>query len=152
MEISGQVKINGNLSIERGSGSDKTINYTGRASILVNGDATLDTNLYSRNADGTTANSFPVNNIFGIMTTGSLTMGVNSQLELMGAFYAAQQLKSEKQTVVTGTYVSNYFDMGTNVPEIYQVPSLADNLPTGMVGAGSVLIFSQISWRELGTA
>ncbi|MCC6797276.1 MAG: hypothetical protein IT366_19320 [Candidatus Hydrogenedentes bacterium] len=152
MEISGQVKVNGNFAIERGAGNDKTISYTGRAAILVNGDASLDTNLYSQNANGTTANSFPVNNIFGIMTTGNLTMGVNSQLELMGAFYAAQQIKSQKQTIVTGTYVSNYFDMGTNVPEIYQVPTLADNLPTGMIGAGQVLVFSQISWRELGTA
>ncbi|NUM54389.1 MAG: hypothetical protein HUU46_12145 [Candidatus Hydrogenedentes bacterium] len=152
MEISGQVKINGNFAIERGSGNDKTINYTGRAAILVNGDATLDTNLYSVNSDGTTANSFPVNNIFGIMTTGSLTMGVNSQLELMGAFYASQQIKSTKQTIVTGTYVSNYFDMGTNVPEIYQVPTLADNLPLGMIGAGQVLVYEQISWREIAAA
>ncbi|MDZ4860878.1 MAG: hypothetical protein SGI88_18035 [Candidatus Hydrogenedentes bacterium] len=151
MEISGQVMVNGNLSINRGGGSDKTIHYTGRGAILVNGDATLDTNLYARNADGTTANSFPVNNIFGIMCSGNLTMGVNSQLELMGAFYAQQQIRSEKQTIVTGTYVSNYFDMGTNVPEIYQVPELANNLPTGMIGAYPILIFSQVSWRELGT-
>lgn len=150
LEISGQVMVNGNFAIERGSGNDKTIHYTGRAAILVNGDAILDTNMYSRNADGTTANSFPANNIFGIMCTGSLTMGVNSQLELMGAFYAQNQIRSQKQTVVTGTYVSNYFDMGTNVPEIYQVPTLADNLPTGMIGAYPLLIFSQVSWRELG--
>jgi hypothetical protein len=40
--------------------------------------------------------------------------------------------------------------MGTNVPEIYQVPSLADNLPLGMIGAYPILVYSQVSWRELG--
>lgn len=152
MEISGQVMVNGDFNMDRGNGNDKTIYYTGRGAVYVKGDAQLDTNLYSRNADGTSANSFPVKNIFGIMATGNLTMGVNSQLELMGAFYAAKQIKSQKQTIVTGTYVSNYFDMGTNVPEIYQVPSLADNLPIGMIGAGPVLVFSQISWREVAAA
>jgi hypothetical protein len=46
--------------------------------------------------------------------------------------------------------VSNYFDMGTNVPAIFQVPSLADNLPQGMVGAYPILAFQHVSWRELG--
>lgn len=150
MEISGQVLINGNLIIDRGAGNDKTIHYTGRASIYVNGDVKLDTDLYAQNADGTTANSFPVNNILGIMAFGKMEMGSNSQLHLMGAFYAQDQIKSTKQTIVTGTYVSNYFDMGTNVPEIYQVPALADNLPPGMIGAYPILAFNQISWREIG--
>jgi hypothetical protein len=91
-----------------------------------------------------------VNNILGIMATGKLEMGTNSQLHLMGAFYAQDQIKSTKQTIVTGTYVSNYFDMGTNVPEIYQVPALADNLPPGMIGAYPILALTQISWREIG--
>jgi hypothetical protein len=149
MELNGQIKINGDLAIDRGSGSDKTIHYTGRGAILVKGNVSLDTELYSRNADGTTANSFPVNNFFGIMASGNLTMGTNSQLELMGGFYAQGQIKSTKQTIVTGTYVSNYFDMGTNVPEIYQVPTLADNLPLGMIGAYPILTYAKVSWREL---
>jgi hypothetical protein len=150
MEVNGQIQINGNLAIDRGNGNDKTISYTGRAAILVHGDVSLDTDLLAQNADGTTSNSFPVNNILGIMAQGSMTMGTNSQLKLMGAFYAQNQIRSTKQTTVTGTYVSNYFDMGTNVPEIYQVPSLADNLPLGMIGAYPILVYSQVSWRELG--
>ena len=60
----------------------------------------------------------------------------------MGAFYAQGRLTSMKQTVVTGTFVSNYFDMGINVPEIYQVPTMADNLPLGMIGMYPILFFS----------
>jgi hypothetical protein len=39
--------------------------------------------------------------------------------------------------------------MGTNVPNIFQVPSLPGNLPYGMVGAYPVWIVSERSWREL---
>ena len=150
MEINGQLSINGSLTIVRGTGNDKTIYYKGRAAILVHGNATLDTDLLSINADGSAANSFPVNNFFGIMASGDMTVGAISQLSLVGAFYAQGRMICSKQSNVLGTFVSNYFDMGTNVPGIFQVPSLADNLPQGMVGAYPILAFEHVSWRELG--
>ncbi len=150
MELNGQIQIDGNLTITRGGGNDKTIHYTGRAALLVHGSAVLDTDLLSRNADGTTANSFPVNNFFGIMCEQDLAVGTLSQLQLMGAFYAQGTVSSVKQTTILGTFVGSYFDMGTNVPDIYQVPELADNLPLGMIGAYPILVYSQVSWRELG--
>ena len=149
MDINGQISINGSLTITRGNGNDKTINYTGRAAILVHGNVTLDTDLLSVNKNGTTANSYPVNNCFGIMASGDMTVGSLSQLSLMGAFYAQGKIACSKQTTVMGTFVSYYFDMGTNVPNIYQVPSLADNLPLGMIGAYPILAFQNVSWREL---
>lgn len=150
MEINGQITIDGNLTMTRGSGNDKTINYTGRAAILVNGNVTLDTNLYSQNADGTTANSFPENNFLGIMAEQNMIVGSLSQLEIMGGFYAQNTIQTSKQTTVMGTFVASYFDMGTNVPDIYQVPALSDNLPLGMIGAYPILVFSQVSFREVG--
>ncbi len=133
MEINGQIVINGDLEM-KGKGNDTTIYYTGRAAFLVNGNVSLDTNLLTVNSDGSTANSFPVKNIIGIMARNSMVVGSTAQLTLMGAFYAQNTVKSTKQTITIGTFVSNYFDMGTNVPEIYQVPELADNLPLGMIG------------------
>lgn len=150
MEINGQIEINGNLVITRGGGNDKTIYYTGRGAILVQGDATLDTDLLTVNKNGTTANSFPVNNFFGIMAKKNLIVGSLSQLQLMGGFYAQNMVKSSKQTITMGTFVGNYFDMGTNVPDIYQVPELPNNLPLGMIGNYPILNLSQVSWRELG--
>jgi hypothetical protein len=151
MEINGQIQVNGDLVITRGGGNDKTIDYTGRAALLVKGNATLDTDLLAVNANGTTANSFPANNILGIMTEQNLMVGSLSQLQLMGAFYAQGNVISTKQTTITGTLVGTYFDMGTNVPEIYQVPTLADYLPFGMIGAYPIMVYEQIAWRELGT-
>ncbi len=149
LEMNGQIAVNGNFSLVRGSGNDRTINYTGRAAILVHGDVSIETNLLAVNANGTTANSFPAANCFGIMASGDLDIGKNSQLELMGAFYAQGTISSDKQSIVMGTFVSNNFDMGKNVPSIFQVPSLASNLPLGMIGAFPVRSFEEVSWRQL---
>lgn len=150
LEVNGQIEVNGNLSFVRGKGNDDTIHYTGRAAILAQGDVTIATDLLAQNADGSTVGSFPANNILGIMATGDMILGSASQLRMMGAFYAQGTVRSAKQTITVGTMVGNYFDMGTNVPEIYQVPPLADNLPYGMIGAYPILVYSRISWRELG--
>lgn len=149
MEINGQVQVTGNLEITRGNGNDKTIHYTGRAALLVHGDVTLDTDLLAQNGNGTTANSFPADNILGIMAGDEMFVGTLSQLELMGAFYAQNRIRTEKQSTIIGTFVSNFFDMGTNVPNIYQVPTLADNLPTGMIGMFPIIVYDYVSWREI---
>jgi hypothetical protein len=151
LKVNGQVRINGNLSFT-GQGGDRTVNYSGRAALLVYGDVTIDTNLITCNngVKTNTANSFPVNNILGIMASNNMVVGSSAQLDIMGAFYAQNKITSAKQTNVMGTFVSNYFDMGTNVPNIYQVPALADNLPLGMIGNYPILAISQVSWRELG--
>lgn len=151
MQINGQIRINGNLAFT-GQGNDRTVNYSGRGAVLVYGDVTIDANLLTCNGlnKNDTADSFPVNNILGIMASQNMTVGSSSQLSIMGAFYAQQQITSAKQTNVLGTFVSNYFDMGTNVPSIFQVPSLADNLPLGMIGNYPVLALDQVAWREIG--
>ena len=59
-------------------------------------------------------------------------------------------IKISKQTNVMGTIVGGYFDMGSQVPNIYQVPSLADNLPYGMIGNYPITTLEQVGWRELG--
>lgn len=151
LRVNGQIRINGSLKFT-GSGNQRTINYSGRAAILAYGDITIDTDLLTCNDGNTasTAQSFPVNNCIGLMTTENMVVGSTAQCSIAGAFYAAKQIKSMKQTNVLGTFVSNYFDMGTNVPSIFQVPSLADNLPLGMVGNYPILSLQQKAWREIG--
>ena len=79
-----------------------------------------------------------------------MTVGSAAQLSIMGAFYSEQTIKTEKQTNVVGTFVASYFDMGNQVPSIFQVPTLAGNLPYGMAGNYPIMVFTQESWRELG--
>jgi hypothetical protein len=151
LQVNGQVTVNGNFTL-RGQGNQTTIHYSGRAALLVNGNVQLDTSLLTCNngnpAD--TALSFPQNNILGLMASQDMIVGSVAQVDLMGAFYAQNRITSAKQSTIMGTFVSGYFDMGTNVPDIYQVPALADNLPRGMIGNYPILAMTQIAWREPG--
>lgn len=153
VEINGQVEIDGNFQIEGKSGKSpkNALYYTGRAAILVHGDVILDTDLFScNNGDPDDyVRSFPERNFFGIMAEQDMVLGVKAQLRLLGAFYAQDTITSNKQTIVMGTFVAEYFDMGQQVPDIYQVPALAGNLPLGMIGNWPIFALSQISWREL---
>jgi len=149
MELNGQIYINGSLTLT-GQGNDRTMYYTGRGAILVNGNTSLDANLLTLNADGTAALSYPAANCFGIMTTGDMSVGSSSQLDLMGGFYAEGTVTSQFQSTVMGTFVGSFFNMGNQVPRIYQVPTLADNLPFGMIGNYPIMFLGIESWRELG--
>ena len=149
MEINGQIYINGSLTLT-GQGNDQTIYYTGRGAILVNGNATIDTNLLTLNADGTAAQSYPAANCFGLMASGNLSVGAGAQLDIMGGFYAQGTVTSSFQTTTMGTFVGNFFNMGSKVPRIYQVPELANNLPLGMIGNYPIMFLGVESWRELG--
>lgn len=150
LRVNGQIHVTGKLEF-LGQGNDRSINYSGRGAFLADGDVKIDTDLLTcNNGDPTnTAASFPVNNIIGIMTPGTLTVGSTAQCSIMGAFYGQTKVVSAKQTNVMGTFVGGYFDMGTNVPSIWQVPTLADNLPLGMIGNYPILSTTPVSWREL---
>lgn len=164
MFVNGRVAIDGNLSFT-GQGNDKTINYTGRGTLLTydadgsgnGGDVTINTSLLTMNADGSTALSFPgyaateTGNILGIMAEDQMFLGQTSQMEIMGGFYAQNEIEMNRQTVIMGTIVSNFFDMVGQVPRIYQVP----DLPQGwddvlrMIGWRPIFALTPIAWDEL---
>jgi len=145
MDGSGNLTVSGLVYVDNGgdlnmskAGSNKTITYTGKGSLLVTGDVQIDVNLV------TSGNSSYPTNIIGIMTPNRI--GFNeASIDVMGLFYAEDQVKVEKQTDIMGTIVSNYFDMGTNVPAIYQVPQTAENLPPGMIG-GDARWYLVVAW------
>lgn len=141
--INGKISINGNLTLT----TDAT--YHGRAAILVHGNIDLGAgNLMPESSTG--HSSFPITNCAGFMATGDLKIGTTSQKSYCGAFYAQGTITSEKQTTCMGTFVSNWFNMGNQVPSIYQVPTLPQYLPYGMIGMRPIWALSQVSWRELG--
>ena len=74
----------------------------------------------------------------------------DAQLMMTGAFYAEDEIVSTQQNAIAGTFVSNIFDMGTNVPRIYEVPELVDNLPPGLPGAEDIYLrVTTDEWDEL---
>lgn len=152
MEINGQILINGNLSINR-SGGKKVLNYSGRAAMLVTGDVTLNTSLLTcNNSDPNDyERSFPEKNCLGVMAGRDMVLGDTSQLDVLGAFYAQGNVRFNRQTVIMGSLVTSTFNMNSQVPAIFQVPSLRWNLPLGMIGNYPVSSMAAISWRELPT-
>lgn len=150
LKVNGQIRINGTLTI---TGNQK--NYSGRAAILTTGNVEISANLLTCNNGNVNdyAPSFPENNCLGIMSKGDIALGVGAQKSIMGAFYAQGKVAIDKQTQVVGACVANYFDMGKNVPDIFQVPSLVEFLPYGMIGntpTGGNAALSLLAWREMG--
>ncbi|MCA9408899.1 MAG: hypothetical protein KC733_09425, partial [Candidatus Omnitrophica bacterium] len=146
MDGSGNMTVSGIVYIDGGefnllkNGSDKTITYTGTGSIVATGDVHVNVNLVTNGA-----NSFP-NNIVGIMTPQNMDFN-EANIDVMGVFYAENTISVQKQTDILGTIVSDYFDMGTNVPSIFQVPDTANNLPPGMIGSNA-LWYMVVAWLK----
>ncbi len=76
----------------------------------------------------------------------------DAQLNIMGAFFARDMVNNNKQNQLAGAMVSNYF-MIDNVPDLFHVPSLIDNLPPGMPGGLTINVYTYKvvsgTWREL---
>lgn len=148
MDGSGNLAVSGIVYIDGGTlgmgkaGADKTITYTGTGSIVVTGNAQIDVNLITAGN-----NSFP-NNILGIMTPGDI--GFNEAgINVMGLFYAENAINAQKQTNIVGSIVSNYFNMGTNVPSVFQVPAVIGNMPPGIIGQNSSWVMKIVSWQKI---
>jgi hypothetical protein len=147
MTISGIVYVNGDINLNRGSGSgNDTFTYTGRGTLASSGSVYVHTNILS-------AGTFPTTDVMGMVARHHLELATgpgDSQLEMQGAFYAQEQVVSQKQNEITGTFVSSYYAM-QNVPHMYQVPALANNLPPGLPGSTPIwVVTTQVnSWKEI---
>lgn len=150
LSISGIVYVTGNIHIDDGSGKygGKAIIYDGRGTLSSFGDTYINTHVISKD-------QFPADDVMGFLSNKNIYIGTGngaSQLNLMGAFFAQNQIVNYKQNQIAGTMVSNYFNV-KNVPDFFQIPTLTENLPPGMPGGGTKYIFTykrlQGTWREL---
>jgi len=146
MVIRGIVYVNGNISLPK-NGGNKTIRYVGRGTLVSTGSVNIDVDMTP------SSSSFPINHALGVISRHDINLATGSgasQLELAGAFYAQERITSAKQNELLGTFVTSYFSM-TNVPHMYQVPSLPDYLPPGMPGSGRIWVKTVRidSWREM---
>lgn len=143
LTVSGIIRINGTLDLSTKKGS---IYYQGRGTLFAESDIQVHGSVLP-------VNTFATQDALGCISGRDIlfaTGGGEAQLQGAGAWYAQRKIVSAKQNQFAGTYVSNYFDMGTNVPNIYQVPELANNLPPGMPGADVCFVSTQVtSWKRL---
>ena len=120
------------------------ITYAGKGTIYVTGTTTIDGHVLPA-----TAASYPTTNVLGVVSTGNMALPSSSQKLLTGAFYSAGTVTSSKQNELAGTIVCQNFNITAQVPKIWQVPSLATNLPPGMPGSGQNWVFTKKTWREI---
>jgi hypothetical protein len=132
LHITGAVYVEGELTMLPGTqpiegDSKKMITYSGKGTILAEGNVTITTSLVTPGE-----RSFP-RNILGIMTPGSISFQ-QAQVAAMGVFYGQKSIVLTHQSAVAGSLVSNFVDMGSQVPSVYQVPAVTRNMPPYMIG------------------
>ena len=150
MVINGRVAVDGDINFLAGNGApNRTINYEGQGTMLAfNGDGGGTGNVeISLNLMATV---FP-DNMIGVMAENTMSLGLSSHIEIMGAFYSQDTVSIDKQTIIIGSVVGQFFDMGTNVPSIYQVPSMSSAFNGGMrmIGSDPIQKLFPVTWREL---
>jgi len=150
LNISGIVYFTGDVTFADGSGkySGNPIIYDGRGTIVSGDNMYINTHVLSKD-------QFPTNDVMGFLSTEDIRIGTGpgaSQLDIMGAFFAQNKIENVKQNQLAGAMVSNYFEI-KNVPHMYFVPSIVDNLPPGMPGSGTINKYTYRkvpgTWREL---
>jgi hypothetical protein len=150
LSISGIVFITGDVRFEAGYGGygDSPILYNGRGTVVSGGDMHINTHVLS-------SDQFPTDDVLGFLSTKGMYIGTGSgasQLDMMGAFFAQNEIFNAKQNHLAGAMVSNYFQV-KNVPHMYFVPAIVDNLPPGMPGSGMLNRYTYVkvpgTWREL---
>lgn len=142
MHIEGVVKFAGDVQI----GSKDTIRYTGDGTIYSAGTIRVDGDLLPLSGE-----VFPTTTRLGMVAQRDLMLATgngSAQLKMAGAFYAMGKIVSRKQNQIAGTFVAGHYDMGSNVPSIYQVPSLVYNMPPAMPGDYSIFALRTRTWRE----
>jgi hypothetical protein len=95
--------------------------------------------------------TFPTTSRMGVIAKQNMYLATgagSSQLSMAGAFFAQGKIVSQKQNQIAGTFVANFYDLGINVPNIYQVPALPKNMPPAMPGDKGYYALKIKSWRE----
>lgn len=143
MTISGIVFVTGNINF---GPSKVVIEYSGSGTLVTPKSTYFHCSILPKT-------QFPNPDALGIIAGDRVelaTGGGDAHLDMALAMYAQHQVEIGKQCDIAGTVVSSYYSM-KNVPKIYQVPALTDNLPPGMPGGDPIWIASVIthSWQDV---
>jgi hypothetical protein len=150
LQTSGVVYVTGNVNVNSGQGglSHTPITFDGRGTLVSQGNTYISTHVLSKDM-------FPTNDVLGFISAHNIEIGGGSgdaHLNIMGAFFAQDQITNYKQNQLAGAMVSNYFQIN-NVPDLFYVPSIVDNLPPGMPGGNTAYTYTyrivKGTWHEL---
>lgn len=101
-----------------------------------------------RVADATYANTYPATAVVGLVARNR-TASTGAQKRFTVAIYSQEKVDIEKQTLIAGAIVTKSFDVGSQVPTVLYVPTLAERIPSIMPGAeGSGFAVSNVAWSR----
>lgn len=143
LTVSGIVYVEGDITI---ASKHNPIIYEGKGTLVSTND------IYAH-GDVLPKTNFPRSDVLGLLARRNIELATgpgDAQLTMALCMYAQCKVVSQKQSEIAGTLVSSYYQM-TNVPSIYQVPELVDNLPPGMPGADPIWVITiqVVSWQEV---
>ncbi len=146
MTISGIVRVAGNLRLGRPHGQPglRGVNYVGTGTIYATDDIHVDGYVVP-------VGNYITDGNLGLIAADDVLIDEASNVNVMAAIYSQDHIRVSKQTSVAGAMISKWFDMGVNVPAIFQVPALSQNLPPGMPGErrfGSIESIALENWFQ----
>lgn len=129
LNITGIIKIEGNIRLGRPHGQPglRGVNYAGTGTFYATEDIHVDGYL-------TPVGNYITDGNIGLLAADDVLIDEASNVNVMAAIYGGDHIRVAKQTAIAGAMVSEWFDMGTNVPGVFHVPDLSTNLPPGMPG------------------
>jgi hypothetical protein len=91
---------------------------------------------------------YPTFDTLGLLAKDRIVMARSSK-RVAAAVFAENQVSITKQYQVVGAVVTRFFDLGAQVPRLYQMPNLVKYLPPGMPGGQAFNFVKILSWREI---
>ena len=150
LDISGIVYVTGDIQIFCGKGQAEQdpVIFDGRGTLVSEGDISVDIHVLSKGM-------FPTDDVLGFIAADDIILAEGAgtaHLDITAAFFAQDEIVNYKQNQLAGAMVSNYFKID-QVPYLFQVPSIVENLPPGMPGSETINIYTYRvvngTWREL---
>jgi hypothetical protein len=142
LTVEGVVVVEGNINFGK-KGYQHVIEYTGVGTLVSASSVGINCNLLTRGMS-----TFPREEILGIVAADTISFE-ESQINVMGTFYAENEIVVQKQTSIAGTICATYIDMGNNVPSIYQVPQVLNYLPPKIIKGPSFWALKNLTWGEI---
>ncbi len=137
LTISGIVRVNSDLDIAT---KNVGVEYDGIGTLYAVGDVRIHGHLMPKHNYLQTLT--PNYDNLGIISDQNLDIsagGGETWVKVMAAMYAEEKTTIKKQSRIAGAVVTRWFDMGNNVPRIFQAANLSKNLPPGMPGGDPML-------------
>ncbi len=150
LTVDGIVRVNGDIDLAVKNGP---ILYEGTGTLYAVGDVRVHDDVLPVD-NYLQTNTLTYDNL-GIIADNDLhiaTGGGETWLKIMAAMYAENETVVRKQSRIAGAIVTQYFDMGNNVPRIFQAANLSTNLPPGMPGGDPFLFVTGAdltNWRQV---